>query len=413
MKRKNYWFLFAILLLSLTSLSPSFEFTKNVGNHTPGKDPIPPSQTPDTPESDLGPIQIAVQLSGKELDKLKQMNEEFMKETGAVVEIIPMESIESNEEAFIGQMNLGEGPDVLLVDSEWIKSLAVKGYLLPIDASQAVVPDSQLLGGLLPPVQWNGYQWGIPFDMDPYVLVWRPEGDQSELPSNRKAWLDFKKNNGNRSVFALDPEDPYAFAAAVYTLGGDPEQPDKEVLSMLVPPAGDSWLNLTDVGVANTANTKEDEGDGASIAIGAYSLFGRNLPDGSRLILVGENSNLQQPVVKTRSFAVTAQSESPSLAMAWIAEMTSIDTALEWTEATGKLAAISIADNYTDSAVNYMEKHKEITETISSILERDEAVRLNFGQDDGFSAYSNSVRELLDGRMKIEGFLEQYNRASP
>lgn len=413
MKRKNYWFLFAILLLSLTSLSPSFEFTKNIGNHTPGKDPIPPSQTPDTPESDLGPIQIAVQLNGKELDKLKQMNEAFMKETGAVVEIIPLESLQSSEAGLMGQMNLGEGPDVLLVDSQWINSLAVKGYLLPIDASQTVVPDSQLLGGLLPPVQWNGYQWGIPFDMDPYVLLWSPDGDQSELPSNRKDWLNYKNNNGDRPVFALDPEDPYAFASVVSTLGGDPTQPNKEVISMLAPPAGDSWMNFTDTKGVTTASPETSEGGSASVVIGPYSLLGHYLPEGSQLTLVSNNSNSLQPIIKSRSFAVTAQSESSSLAMAWIAKMTSKDAVLAWTEATGNLSALSIIDNYTDSAINHSEMQRGIIDQVTSMMEHDEAVRLNFGRDDGFGTYSSSVRDLLHGRMKIKEFLEQYKTASP
>ncbi|MFC7681536.1 ABC transporter substrate-binding protein [Paenibacillus sp. GCM10028914] len=411
MKRKNYWFLFAILLLSLTSLSPSFEFTKNVGNESPGNDPIPPSQTPDIPESDLGPIQVAVQLEGKELHKLKQMNKEFMDQTGAVVEILPLDSIGSNEELFIQKMNLGEGPDVLLVDSQWIKSLAIKGYLLPIDASQAA-PDSQLFGGLLPPVQWNGYQWGIPFDMDPYVLALSMTEEQLELPANREEWADYKKNHGDNPVFALDPEDPYTFASAVYTLGGDPEQPDKEVLSMLAPPIGDSWLNLTDTGSMILKSEDSDESAGASIAIGAYSSLSKDLPEGYELILVGSHSDEQKPVVRSRSYAVTAQSESSSLAMAWISEMTSKDAEREWTEFTGKLTVLSNVQNFSVSDINYTQIKPDIAGRVSTLLERGEAIRLNFGRDDGFMDYFVSAADLLYGRITIEDFSEHYEVVS-
>lgn len=411
MKRKNYWFLFAILLLSLTSLSPSFEFTKNVGNESPGNDPIPPSQTPDIPESDLGPIQVAVQLEGKELHKLKQMNKEFMDQTGAVVEILPLDSIGSNEELFIQKMNLGEGPDVLLVDSQWIKSLAIKGYLLPIDASQAA-PDSQLFGGLLPPVQWNGYQWGIPFDMDPYVLALSMTEEQLELPANREEWVDYKKNHGDNPVFALDPEDPYTFASAVYTLGGDPEQPDKEVLSMLAPPIGDSWLNLTDTGSMILKSEDSDESAGASIAIGAYSSLSKDLPEGYELMLVGSHSDEQKPVVRSRSYAVTAQSESSSLAMAWISEMTSKDAEREWTEFTGKLTVLSNVQNFSVSDINYTQIKPDIAGRVSTLLERGEAIRLNFGRDDGFMDYFVSVVDLLYGRITIEDFTEHYEVVS-
>ncbi|WP_054956633.1 extracellular solute-binding protein [Paenibacillus dakarensis] len=426
MRRKNYWFLFAILLLSLISLSPSFEFSKNVDNHSPGKDPLPPSQTLDTPESDLGPIQVAVQLNNDELEILKKMNDEFMKQTGAVVEIIPLESTRLNEEEFIQTMNLGEGPDILLVDSQWIKSLAVKGLLLPIDASQAVVPDSRLLGGLLPPVQWNGYQWGIPFDMDPYVLVWNMDDKQTKPPTSRKAWIEYK-NKVNRPLFALDPEDPYAFAAAIRTLGGDPEYPDKEVLSLLAPPAGDTWLDLSNAEAVSTGLAKEEEEnkegeedrsggeeeedkeedkeEGALAVIGAYSAFGRELSDDTQLVLAGFQSEKEKPVVKSRSYAVTAQSESTSLAMNWITKMTSSDAEGVWSSTTGKVSALHSS---IDSAINSEQKNDEVSEKTSLILEHKEAARLNFGRDDGFMPYSSSVSDLLHGRMTVKEFRAQY-----
>ncbi|SMF88449.1 multiple sugar transport system substrate-binding protein [Paenibacillus uliginis N3/975] len=410
MKRKNYWFLFAILLLSLTSLSPSFEFTRHIGSDPPGKEPVPPSQTPDTPESDLGPIQIAVQMDDAELDTLHQMNEQFMEKTGAEVEIIPMETLGSSEESLIQKMSLGEGPDVLFIDSHWIKSLAVKGFLRPIDASQAVVPDSQLLGGLLSSVQWNGYQWGIPFDMDPYVLAWQADEETvSELPSSRKSWQDFKKSMGKKPVFVLDPEDPYAFAAAVSALSGDPARPDKEILRMLAPPAGASWLKLTD-DVA--ALMEEIEGDNASVAIAAYSVFRRDFPEGYRLWLPDYSKEKRKPVVRSRSVAVTSQSESSQLAMAWVSEMTSKEMERKWAESTGKLPALSDFYSITDSAINRSESWKESLDRLRSLLEREEAVKLDFGRGDGFLMYSRLVSDLLNGHMTVEEFREQYKVSS-
>lgn len=88
MKRKKYWFLFAILLLSLSSLSPSFDFTHNTRREPPGDDPVPPQQRPEIPESDLGPIKVGVQLEPDQIVALSKLNEHFMDETGARVEII-------------------------------------------------------------------------------------------------------------------------------------------------------------------------------------------------------------------------------------------------------------------------------------------------------------------------------------
>lgn len=406
MKRKNYWFLFAILLLSLTSLSPSFEFTKNIGSDPPGKEPAPPSQTPDTPESDLGPIQIAVQMDDAELKTLNQMNEQFMKKTGAEVEIIPLETMALNGESLIQKMRLGEGPDVLFLDSQCIEPLAVKGFLLPIDASQAVVPDSRFLGGLLSPVQWNGYQWGIPFDMDPYVLVSKDNEEvMTELPSSRKAWKDLKKSMGKEPMFVMDLKDPYAFSAAVSILGGDPARPDKEVLRMLAPSESASWVKLMDDG---TALIEQIESDNATVAIAAYSEFSRVPSEGYRLWFPDYNTKKIKPVVRSRSFAITSQSESSQLAMSWISEMTSKEMERLWVENTGKLPALSDFYSDADNANKPMESWEESLDRFRLLLEDQEAVKLNFGRGKGFLVYSRSVSDLMNGHMTVEEFREQY-----
>ena len=94
-------------------------------------------ERPEVPETDLGPIKVGVQVKPDELRQLKALNERFMEETGAEVEILPLETSETRKESFLLEMSLGEGPDIVLTDSHYIKALAMSGCLLPVDASQA------------------------------------------------------------------------------------------------------------------------------------------------------------------------------------------------------------------------------------------------------------------------------------
>ena len=105
-------------------------------------------------------------------------------------------------------MSLGEGPDIILTDSHYIKALAMTGYLLPVDASQTTMTGEDTLNGLLPQLQWNGYQWGMPFDIDPYIVTWQTKGKDGtsfNMPKSRQAWQEYLELHKTSSVLSFDP----------------------------------------------------------------------------------------------------------------------------------------------------------------------------------------------------------------
>lgn len=414
MKRKKYWFLFAILLLSLSSLSPSFDFTHNTRREPPGDEPIPPQQRPDIPDRDLGPVKVGVQLNGDEMRQLKAINERFKEETGAEIEIVPLETNEEQLESFLLQMTLGEGPDVLLMDTHYIKALAMNGYLLPIDASQAVMPGGDTLSGLLPPLQWNGYQWGMPFDIDPYVMTWQAkekDGTVFKMPESRKAWQEFFELHIETPVISFDPNDPYAFGAAVHLLEGDPSKPEQEVLDMLIHNRK-QMMETNQVEEDTPRNTEEpsspSSGKGeAPVVIEPYSSFSDKDTEGLSLALAMGKTHLNTPVVRTRSFAVAAHTESPALAMKWITYMTDKDIQHEWSKDVGTLPVVS--ELYvTGAALRDRGIWQKAAVPAQVLLSRNEAAALEFGDAEGFLTYSESARRLLLGEMTREEYMRLY-----
>ena len=192
MKRKNYWLLFAILLLSLTSLSPSLDFTQRNSKNNNNNTSSPESLDLQNKESSDQPITISVQLSIDDFNKLEIMNKRFVKETGIQAKLTNMSEDNAYDEVS-KSLAIRESPDVLLMESEWVKTFAAKGYLLPVESYRKSTPGSNVLRSLLALVEWNGYQWATPFDMNPYVLVW-----QSKLlndkgirvsPSTNEQWV--------------------------------------------------------------------------------------------------------------------------------------------------------------------------------------------------------------------------------
>ncbi|WP_098742733.1 extracellular solute-binding protein [Paenibacillus sp. EZ-K15] len=417
MKRKKYWFLFAILLLSLSSLSPSFDFTHHTRREPPGDEPNPPQQRPEVPETDLGPIKVGVQLNTDELRQLKALNERFMEETGAEIEITPLETSETQKESFLLEMSLGEGPDIVLTDSYFIKALAMSGCLLPVDASQGTMPGEDILNGLLPSLQWNGYQWGMPFDIDPYIMTWQTKGKGGEpfkVPESRQAWQEYLERHKVSPVLSFDWNDPYAFGAAVHLLEGDPSKPDQEVLDMLIRNHGrvtESAQGSTEADVNGQESTISGKVE-AAVFIQPYSSFSDQEADGVSLALAMGKAHLDTPVVRTRSFAVAAHTESSALAMKWITYMTGKAMQREWSRAAGTLPVISelyvMGTNLSDRGI-----WQKAAVPAQVLLSRNEPAALNFGDSEGFQTYGQAANRLLLGEITIQQYMELYSSPQP
>lgn len=417
MKRKKYWFLFAILLLSLSSLSPSFDFTHHTRREPPGDEPNPPQQRPEVPETDLGPIKVGVQVKPDELRQLKALNERFMEETGAEVEILPLEMSETHKESFLLEMSLGEGPDIVLTDSHYIKALAMSGCLLPVDASQGTLPGEDILNGLLPPLQWNGYQWGMPFDIDPYIMTWQTKGQDGEpfkMPQSRQAWQEYSELHKVSPVLLFDSNDPYAFGAAVHLLEGDPSKPDQEVLHMLIRNQG-RWAESEQGAMEAEDNDQElttTDKTEAAVVIKPYSSLSDQDDNGMSHALAMGKARLDTPVVRTRSFAVAAHTESSALAMKWITYMTGKEMQREWSRAAGTLPVISelyvTGTNLSDRGI-----WQKAAVPAQVLLSRNEPAALDFGESEGFQTYSEAANRLLLGEITIEEYMKMYTPAQP
>lgn len=340
-----------------------------------------------------------------------------MEETGAEIEITPLETSETQKESFLLEMSLGEGPDIVLTDSHLIKALAMSGCLLPVDASQGTMPGEDILNGLLPPLQWNGYQWGMPFDIDPYIMTWQTKGKGGEpfkVPESRQAWQEYLERHKVSPVLSFDWNDPYAFGAAVHLLEGDPSKPDQEVLDMLIRNHGrvtESARGSTEADVNGQESTISGKVE-AAVVIGPYSSFSDQEDDGVSLALAMGKAHLDTPVVRTRSFAVAAHTESSALAMKWITYMTGKAMQREWSRAAGTLPVISelyvMGTNLSDRGI-----WQKAAVPAQVLLSRNEPAALHFGDSEGFQTYSQAANRLLLGEITIQQYMELYSSPQP
>lgn len=226
LKRKNYWLLFAVLLLALTSLSPSMELNTDHGSYPP-RQPLDQSERPPSGEAgEIQSLQIRVSLSTEEFSVLEQISKEYTLSSGVDVNLKNVEA-EDGGAQIQQELTVGTSPDIVMLDGHSIYDLATRGYLLPVDIYQSV-PGSTPLTMLIPQMQWNGYNWGVPLDIDPYVLVYSPERlavlGVAEVPASLAQWNELLGRvkvdpEKKRYLLAMDTRNPYGYAAVLHSMG--------------------------------------------------------------------------------------------------------------------------------------------------------------------------------------------------
>jgi len=401
MKRKNHWLLFAILLLSLTSLSPSLDFTQENSQKNNNK----PSNllSLDSPNLDNNhrPIRISVQLSEENFKILESMNERFVRETGIQSELSNV-AVEMAHDEFSLSLAIGEGPDVLLMESKWVNTFATKGYLLPVESYLKNATGSDVIRTLLPTVEWNGYQWATPFDMDPYVLVWQPktlvEMGIMEPPRTNIEWVNLLSKQADREgefLLGMDVEEPYALATLMGGMGGDILHLDDKTLL---------WIEQALPYMNIVGDNKEEvwkllyTGE-IPLYISTYSEAILSWKEGLKVVLPESLYNNEPVFLRSRSFAVSSHTSLTDQSAEWIAYMTSSSIQQEWLEKTNRLPALnSIYENELSNGTDIPFELELLQSLNSGSIQSDQMMRPIWSE---LSIY---VKQLLTGQITVNQF---------
>ncbi|MEC0243008.1 extracellular solute-binding protein [Paenibacillus dokdonensis] len=405
MKRKNYWFLFAILLLSLTSLSQGQNMTPDNSSSEERKTMSWNPQPSSPQDSDDQPIRVITHLNESDYKELLDINDNFIRETGIQVEIKNIPDTDAYRQ-LTAALEVGEGPDVMLVNSPWIRSLASSGYILPAESYQSSTTGSDVISPILQMLEWNGYQWGIPLDMDPYVLVWQAHALQTigipEIPQAGKEWKDLlvkQENRKDKKLIALPAGDAYAFAALMGVMGTDPGNPTNEgleSLSKLRP-----GIQFIETGKMQEAWTSlKDEGL-VMIAMSASSAAKERKGNGMLELRLPEQLYADNPfLLRGRSYAVSAQVQHPQNAADWIAYMTSDKSQRLWSDTTGYLPVLK--EMYQEDQFQWLQQPVHLDRLLKPTDGGTEASALQSKWD----VFSKAAKLLLTGKSTEQEYRE-------
>lgn len=398
LKRRNYWLLFAILLLSLTSLSPSMELNTNNDPHPVKK---PQSQTVDSSSGEervVDSLRIRVSLTSEEFRELQKISDQYTLSSKIKV-ILSNVEMENIDEVLKDDLTIRNSPDIVMVDGRSILDLATRGYLLPVDVYQST-PGSAPLTQLIPLMQWNGYNWGVPLDIDPYVLIYSPERllelGLTALPRSLAEWDLMLQNvliDQGKYLLAMDTRNAYGFSALLESMGSSLRSSNEEVLG---------WTqNNLNYFYLTSRNNKEIWGmlQEGTIAVAILPLSEWQKHGNSSLIaeapLTVNNGNGLESYY-SRSFALPAQSQSPKEAVNWLAYITSETSQLDWLENTERLPAL-------DSLYRIgLPIHNELPFGVDLLLADETAPE--FESQGGWSKVVEAVSLFLTGKLNSSEF---------
>lgn len=271
--------------------------------------------------------------------------------------------------------------DVLLLPGESVLSFAVQGLLLPVDDLLVGDAAAQPFEAVMAGVRWNGLVWGVPFDMDPHVLLWnvqvldamaetlsdseggdaafpeagRPEGGARPADGGRavrvewEAWQRLPEAVGRmegenaRHFLALDAADPGAWPAwfgaatglsADLPLGAAHETEEvRQALEWLA-----RWGGLVLEAPGEDVLAAVMDGRVAA-ALVSHSLAMRAAAEDGAGLLAVDYSGWTAPFIwpGSRSFVIRTGTAHEEAARAWIAEATAADRQFRHLAVTGRL----------------------------------------------------------------------------
>ncbi|WP_188539597.1 ABC transporter substrate-binding protein [Paenibacillus segetis] len=365
MKRRNHWLLFAILLLALISLSPS----KHSASINPEENKNPELVRPPSQEKvqEEGYIKVVVQMGEAAFLRLQQMNQSFMNVHPLKVDLVnePREATYSSVRL---QLELGESPDIFLLDNVLVRRFAAEGYLLPTESYYFGSLTGEVLSGSLAQNEWNSYVWGVPLDVDPYVLIYNPDTLKKlgveKLPKSTEEWALLISNFKNQTVvphlLGLDYDDPYATLSLLWQLGGEKQEDNARSPFKLTEEmkAAIDQVDASRTYLLNKKDPTETSGDiwrmlyNGEVAVVLTRASEATQHEHPRMeISFSEQMDTGRTMwISGRSFVVSAQTDNAEAAGVWISEMTNQAGQRNWYETTRHLPVLKSL--YYDSSKN-------------------------------------------------------------
>ncbi|MFD0962164.1 ABC transporter substrate-binding protein [Paenibacillus chungangensis] len=192
--RKYVPLIVVVLLLSSLLLIPySRSIQSSLPNPPEGYATLSGIDGP-SPDMPIVELHASVSVTAEQFRELQGWNQVFMTDHPHIVVHLTNESDTSlAHDNWERSSSVGDGTDIMLLHNDWVMPFAVRGYLKPVDSKLAMEGLPQQVNGWMEPLKWNGYLWGVPYEINPYTLLWNKsmlaKAGMSEEPQDWESFL--------------------------------------------------------------------------------------------------------------------------------------------------------------------------------------------------------------------------------
>ncbi|WP_339273854.1 extracellular solute-binding protein [Paenibacillus sp. FSL W8-0426] len=421
MKRRHQVVLFAVLLLSLTILSPSFDFRGTPLNpeKKQEEDSFPGSSSRN--EEQQAPVEIVVSMSSEDFKPFQEIAKQVAELQHVEIQLRNVEP-DTYKQVLNQEFALGEGGDVILMDNAEVQHYAKRGNLYPLNGTSLAKSAGDTVLRFRKSAEWNGYQWAMPFDFDAYVVASRPflinkAGLDSPLLTAEQ-WNAFVKGRGASSqekLLGLDASDPFAISAWLNQIHpklvptrmnpanwAEPNKEEREALQLLntMP----KYVAAFDGNETSATAANPDQLPMVVTSLAQWKKGSEASKKGGG-ILGSQDSKASVTLaglamVHSRSFVITAGSSVSEHASKWIEGMTSVIIQAEWSSRTGRMPA---RQEQLDAEMEMLENQFKLTN--GETWGKGESMH-EIGESQ-LHDYSTSMEQLFRGKLKAEQYVKR------
>lgn len=322
---------------------------------------------------------------------------------------------------------LGEAPDLMLLDNNWVQEFAALGFLQPVDEFFANDQENDRIATLMNQVKWNGNIWAIPKDVDPYILAWNKTAAAQnkfdhapETPDELIAWnkASLKPDEEKYGVY-IDPSDTYGFLALVSSLTGGWTSSEKiwgdeaaalKTLESLLAPGEESGQsktiakNIPQAGPGWSPWEQLQKGKAAAL-ITTVSSFRSNAKEGIAIAAIPALTGKAQSVwLKGRSFAVSSRSPHAKLLLDWVKNMTAPESEIMyWSEAKTLPARIA---TYTLDPL----RGDEYIKSYDWLISQGKVLPVSPDTPQNIKALQNELQRLWKGEQNVKQWMDELGK---
>ncbi len=231
-EKKSWYILFSVVILTVLILTQVMgQAIFDPSAYQPPKEKTALSEQPGLRQPVLKKteLRVVVSMKASEFTMLQQINQAFEKKNPEIKVILDNIADTAAYSDLKAAASSGSA-DVFLLDNSWVGEFSANGFLSN-KTDEWFTNDVQAnqFSPILKQLKWNKYIWGIPLDVDSYVLAWNKKNVAASKPANppvsAEQLLEINKTVKDQGKDAaaiglyVDPQDPDAFLSLIWSLG--------------------------------------------------------------------------------------------------------------------------------------------------------------------------------------------------